>query len=43
MKSVDQLVRAKRIQKSLGVYIAARDLTIRGWSLEAARYILLGV
>lgn len=43
MKTVNKLTRAKRIQRSLGVYIAARYLALRGWSLEAARYVLLGV
>jgi len=40
---VPQLTRAKRIQRSLGAYTAARYLALRGWSLEAARYVLLGV
>jgi len=40
---VTQIVRAKRIHKSLGTKVAARYLALRGWSIEAARYILLGV
>ena len=35
--------RARNISKSLGVYTAARYLSIRGFSIEAALYILLGV
>jgi len=37
-----QIVRAQRISKSLGFYTAARYMCIRGWSIEAARYVLLG-
>jgi len=40
---VTQIVRAKRIHKSLGTRVAARYLALRGWSIEAAVYILLGV
>jgi hypothetical protein len=43
MKNVSQIVRAKRIQRSLGVWVAARYMYKRGWSIEAARFILLGV
>lgn len=38
-----QLKRALHIQKTLGVWVAARFMAKRGWSLEAARYVLLGV
>lgn len=31
------------IRKSLGTYTAARYLAKRGWSVEAALFILLGV
>ena len=40
---VAHIIRAKRIHKSLGTRVAARYLALRGWSIEAARYILLGV
>ena len=38
-----QLIRAQNIQKTLGIWVAARYMHKRGWSIEAARYILLGV
>jgi len=38
-----QLRRAQHINKTLGTWVAARYMARRGWSLEAARYILLGV
>ena len=38
-----QIEQARAIHKTLGTYTAARYLALRGWSLEAARYILLGV
>lgn len=41
--NIANIKRAKAIQKSLGVFTAARYLAIRGWSIEATRYILLGV
>lgn len=37
-----EIVRAQRINKSLGTFTAARYLAKRGWSIEAAQYILLG-
>jgi hypothetical protein len=42
-KSVSQITRARMISRSLGFYVAARYLALRGWSLDAARFILLGV
>lgn len=33
---------ARHIAATLGVYTAAKYLANRGWSLEAASYILLG-
>lgn len=33
---------ARHIAGTLGVYTAAKYLANRGWSLEAAQYILLG-
>lgn len=38
-----QIEQSRRIGKSLGYKVAARYLALRGWSLEAARWILLGV
>ena len=38
-----EIQRAKNIGKSLGVWVAARYMYKRGWSIEAARYVLLGV
>jgi hypothetical protein len=38
-----QLRRAQHIKKTLGVWVAARFMAKRGWSIEAARYVLLGV
>lgn len=35
--------RARMIAKSLGMFTAARYLYRRGYSVEAARWILLGV
>jgi hypothetical protein len=35
--------RARNIQRTLGTRPAAAYLRNRGWSLEATRYILLGV
>jgi len=37
-----EIVRAMVIRKSLGARIAARYMALRGWSLEAALYVLLG-
>ena len=37
------ITRARHIRKTLGTYIAARFLAKRGYSVEAARFILLGV
>ena len=36
------ITRAKSIAKTLGIRLAARYLAKRGWSLEAALWILLG-
>lgn len=38
---IQQIQRALHIAKTLGYYVAARFLYNRGWSLEAARWILL--
>ena len=38
-----ELRKAKQIRDTLGVWVAARFMCKRGWSLEAARHILLGV
>jgi hypothetical protein len=37
-----EIVRAVTIRKSLGTRVAARYLALRGWSIEAALYVLLG-
>jgi hypothetical protein len=36
-----EIRRAKHIQKTLGTWTAARFMCKRGWSLEAAHYVLL--
>ena len=38
----NQVSRARNIAATLGTYRAARYLASRGWSVEAARFILLG-
>jgi hypothetical protein len=38
-----QLDIARRIARTLGVRCAAKYMQRRGWSLESARYVLLGV
>lgn len=40
-KETSNIRRAILIARSLGYYTAARYLARRGWTLEAARYILL--
>jgi len=35
--------RARHIARTLGAYYAARYLARRGYSIEAARWVLLGV
>jgi hypothetical protein len=37
-----EIIRAVTIRKSLGTRVAARYMALRGWSLEAALYVLLG-
>jgi hypothetical protein len=37
-----QIEQARKIGKSLGYYTAGRYLAIRGWSIEAALFELLG-
>jgi hypothetical protein len=37
-----QLRRAQHIQKTLGVWVAARYMALRGWSIEAALWVLVG-
>lgn len=39
---VTEVERARKIAASLGVRTAARYLALRHWSIDAARYILLG-
>lgn len=41
-KSPDQIKRARVIKRTLGARVAARYLALRGWSLEAALWIILG-
>lgn len=40
MKDTRQLFRAEVIQRTLGTFIAARYLRKRGWSIEAALWVL---
>jgi hypothetical protein len=35
--------RALTIKRTLGVKVAARYLYLRGWSLESALFVLLGI
>jgi hypothetical protein len=42
LSRIDQLVRARLIGQTLGTYTAARYMYRRGFSLEAALYVLLG-
>jgi hypothetical protein len=35
--------RARHIARTLGTFRAARYLRARGWSIEATRWIILGV
>ena len=37
-----EIKRAKIIAKSLGAFVAARYMAKRGYSLEAARFVILG-
>jgi hypothetical protein len=37
-----EIQKARNIRKSLGLKVAAKYLKNRGWSVEAAVYILLG-
>jgi hypothetical protein len=39
--NINELKRAKLINKSLGTYIAARYMFLRGWSFEAALFTLI--
>jgi hypothetical protein len=43
MERQKQLMRARAIRRSLGVYTAARYMELRGWSIEAALFVLVGV
>lgn len=38
-----EIERARNIKKTLGMFLAARYMAKRGWSLDAARFVLLGV
>ena len=40
---MSEVERARHIRRTLGTYAAARFLAKRGWSIDAARWILLGV
>jgi len=40
MRIISQINRARHIRRTLGAYVAARFLAKRGWSLEAALWIL---
>lgn len=40
---MSQVALARHIRRTLGTYRAARFLAKRGWSIDAARWILLGV
>lgn len=42
MEKQKQIKRALVIGASLGTRVAARYLALRGWSIEAALYVLLG-
>ena len=42
MEKQKQINRARVIGASLGTRVAARYMYLRGWSLEAALYVLLG-
>ena len=35
--------RALSIKRTLGVKVAARYMFLRGWSIESALYVLLGI
>ena len=41
--NVSQPERARIIKRTLGLKVAAKSLKNRGWSVEAALFILLGV
>lgn len=38
-----QIEKARQIRDTLGAFTAARYMAKRGWSLESARFVLLGV
>jgi hypothetical protein len=40
-KDPKNIRRARHVMRTLGAWVAARYLYKRGWSLEAARFILL--
>lgn len=40
-KTPAQITRARVIRRTLGARVAARYLALRGWSLEAALWIIL--
>lgn len=42
MKTSANIRKARGIAKSLGYKVAARYMAKRGWSIEAALYVLLG-
>ena len=41
-KHISNIASARRIARTLGAFTAARYLALRGWSLEAALYIVCG-
>jgi hypothetical protein len=41
-KSTTQITSARRIARTLGTFTAARYLALRGWSIDAALWILCG-
>ncbi len=41
--NITEIERARKIAKTLGIYTAARYLAMRNWSLDASRFVLLGV
>ncbi|MGZ8888009.1 MAG: hypothetical protein ACXW1D_00455 [Halobacteriota archaeon] len=38
-----QIEKARQIRDTLGFFTAARYMARRGWSIESARFVLLGV
>lgn len=42
MRKIEQIKKAKNLKKTLGTRAAAGYLRNRGWSLEAALFIIVG-